>query len=167
MLHTWQVTRYWSFDTFLRQGYELFTNNSGVPQLFNGTNYTVNYTSYPWGLGAWGAGTASAYRMIDEEARTAFISGANESLNSGRYPQLKLSIYFDSIDDMTGQNCLIGNRTWRPGGDATTTPTVAEGGPSNEPLYQAYVEKNRLDRVGLGRIWCHLFCIGPPVTPKC
>ena len=62
MLHTvrhfapyvWQVTRFWTFDTFLRQGYELFTNNSGVPQLFNGTNYTVNYTSYPWGLGAWG-----------------------------------------------------------------------------------------------------------------
>ena len=75
--------------------------------------------------------------MVDESARVAFVAGANESLNSGRFPRLRLSVYFDSIDENTGQNCLIGNRSWRPGGDVTITPTVAEGGPSNELLYQA------------------------------
>ena len=60
--------------------------------------------------------------MIDEEDRRAFIAGADEALSSGRYPKLQLSVYFDSQDDNSGQNCLIGNRTWRMGGDATCEP---------------------------------------------
>lgn len=137
-IFTYGDERGWSFDYYLNEAYAKFLANSGVPQEFNGKTYTVDYTPFPWGLGAWGVGTASYYRMIDEADRTSFIAGAHEALSSGRYPKLQLSIYFDSQDDNTGQNCLIGNRTWRPGGDATYTPTVAEGGPSNEPLFEAY-----------------------------
>ena len=105
--------------------------------------------------------------MIDEEDRTNFVAGANESLNSGRYPKLQLSVYFDSEDSQTGQNCrappltpqatpgsrltrrraagaaVIGNATYRQGNPpnqtgVTYTPMVHEGGPSNEPLFNAY-----------------------------
>ena len=85
--------------------------------------------------------------MIDEEDRTNFIAGAEEALNSGRYPKLEVSVYFDSQDSTTGQNCLIGNATYRPGNptdpefggiEVTYTPMVSEGGPSNEPLFNAY-----------------------------
>ena len=44
---TYSDTRGWSFDYFLGRGYELFTNMSNVPQVFNGTTYTVNYLAYP------------------------------------------------------------------------------------------------------------------------
>jgi len=75
--------------------------------------------------------------MIDEEDRTAFIAGANSSLNSGRYPKLKLSVYFDSTDGNSGESCSIGNATWRIPPPFSDTSAVADGGPSNEPLYRA------------------------------
>jgi hypothetical protein len=46
-IFTYSDTRGWSFDYFLGRGYELFTNMSNVPQVFNGTTYTVNYLAYP------------------------------------------------------------------------------------------------------------------------
>jgi len=161
-IFTYNDQRGWSFDKFLSEGYSRFLGKSGVPQEFGGKTYTVNYAQFPWGLGAWGVGTASDYRMIDEADRTAFIAGADEALNSGRYPKLQLSVYFDSQDDNSGQNCLIGNRTWRMGGDATYTPTVAEGGPSNEPLFEAYLDFVASDFFAQNDA---IVCSPPPSSP--
>ena len=44
---TYGDQRGWSFDKFLGRGYDLFTNISGVPQVFDGTAYTVDYMAYP------------------------------------------------------------------------------------------------------------------------
>ena len=96
-IFTYSSTRGWSFDTFLGTEYGNFEAMSGVEQEWLGETYTVDYTSKPWGLGAWGAGGVLVFRMIDEADRAAFIAGAEESLNSGRYPRLKLSIYFDNV----------------------------------------------------------------------
>ena len=94
---TYSSSRGWSFDYFLGRSYQLFTNLSGTTLTWQGVDYMAPmYTDLPWGVGAWGAGSVRAYRMIDEADRTAFIAGCNESLNSGRYPRLKLSIYFVS-----------------------------------------------------------------------
>ena len=94
----------------LRRAYELFINSTLQELVWDNVTYTApEYTELPWGLGAWGAGSVRAYRMIDEPDRTAFIEGANESLNSGRYPKLKMSVYFDSTDQNTGETCAIGN----------------------------------------------------------
>ena len=53
------------------------------------------------------------------------------------YPKLKLAIYFDSADENTGETCAIGNRTFRQGPPYSDTPSPADGGPSNVPLFEA------------------------------
>ena len=122
-IFTYGDARGWSFDYYMGRAYELFINSTLQELVWDNVTYTApEYTELPWGLGAWGAGSVRAYRMIDEPDRTAFIEGANESLNSGRYPKLKMSVYFDSTDQNTGETCAIGNATWRPGPPYSDTP---------------------------------------------
>ena len=47
---TFSFSRGWSFDEFVSRGYDLFERLSGVPQMWEGVNYTANYTAKPWGL---------------------------------------------------------------------------------------------------------------------
>ena len=56
------------------------------------------------------------------------------------YPRLHLSVYFDSVDANTGESCSLGNKTFRPGPPYSDTPAVADGGPSNEPMWDAYIQ---------------------------
>ena len=68
----------------------------GRAQEYEGVNYTVNYTKYAWGIGAWGANCVKDWQMINERDRAAFIEGANEVFGSPKFPRLRAGIYFDS-----------------------------------------------------------------------
>jgi hypothetical protein len=140
-IFTYGSTRGWSFDRMLGQQYGNFVSHSNVPQEWMGETYTVDFmnkpdgTPRPWGLGAWGAGGVLPFRMIDETDRINFITGAEEALNSGKYPKLALSIYFDSTDGVTGMTCEIGNATWGRGAPGSTTDFTTV---SNLPMFEAY-----------------------------
>ena len=114
------------------------------------------------------------------------MAGANNSFNGGQFDRLKLSVYFDSVDQNSGETvsryprhtqksfrpspkaatpsssaaaacaarpsqpatpmlprpqCLIGNETWRAPPPYSDTPSVADGGPSNKPMWDAYVRR--------------------------
>ena len=129
----------YTFEQLFDRSYQLFLNKSGVPQEWEGEYYTANYTKcVAWGLGAWGANMARSWSHPDEEDRIAWLNGASAKLNSNSYPRMKASIYFDSYDANSGTGSEIGNATWRRG-DGSDTPTVQEGGPSNLPLFNAYL----------------------------
>ena len=134
-IFTYSSTRGWSFDDMLSAEYNAYESMSGVEQEWMGEKYTVDYTTKPWGIGAWGAGGVLVFRMIDEPDRINFIKGAEEALNSDKYPRLHLQVYFDSTDGNTGMTCEIGNATWgRMGKGSDTDFTVT----SNEPMFDAY-----------------------------
>ena len=84
--------------------YNAFETLSGVPQLYNGTNYTADYKSASsWGLGAWGADLGSGTEL----QRAQFISDCAKGLNTSHYPRLKAQVYFDTYDKNTGGGSII------------------------------------------------------------
>ena len=53
------------------------------------------WETIPWGLGAWGADGGNKWIKLDD--RKHCIDGVTAALDSGNYPKLKASIYFNSL----------------------------------------------------------------------
>lgn len=84
--------------------YTAFEQLSGVPQTYNGTNYTANYKSaLSWGLGAWGADLTSG----SEAQRAQFIEDSATYINTSVFPRMKAQVYFDTYDKNTGTGSII------------------------------------------------------------
>lgn len=125
------------FGYWIDHAYKSFEEYSGVPLEWDGVNYTANWkAAKAWGLGAWGANSVKPWMEDSEEARVRLLADAETAFNSGKYPRLKLSCHFDTYADVSSE---IGNATWRRSGTFTDTAAVEDGGPSNKPLFDAYV----------------------------
>ena len=57
----------------------------------------------PWGLGAWGIVTNERTPVEDQEI---CLRGIKENLESGRYPRMKASIYFNSLTSRVDETQL-------------------------------------------------------------
>jgi len=70
-----------------------------VYQQFMDTASTKGIYNVPWGLGAWGTAATNFAQTKDvpEASRVACLAGVTEALDSGKYPMMKASIYFNSL----------------------------------------------------------------------
>ena len=87
--------------TFANEGYELFESLSGVPQEWEGVNYTVDYTSMPWAWLAWGANIDDPDDE-NQQKRAQALSDVGEMLGSDAFSRIKAQVCFDS-DDSGGE----------------------------------------------------------------
>ena len=79
--------------------------------LWDGEYHAANYKdTLAWGLGAWGPNSVKDWQLLSEKERVDFIDPATESLNSGRYPRVQMSVVFDTYSDVSSE---VGHATWR------------------------------------------------------
>lgn len=96
-----------------------------VYQQFMDTAITKGIYNVPWGLGAWGtSATTWQNKDVPEASRVACLAGVTEALDSGKYPMMKASIYFNSLQHIISTYDFTYTKPGKGSWKASTSPGI-------------------------------------------